>query len=179
MSVQTIEEMLAALLKNEGGYVDNPRDPGGETNFGVTKDTARRYGYQGDMRTMTRADALAIYRSQYFHAPKFDDVFALSPGIAAELFDTGVNMGPEKAVQFLQRALNGLGDHCLADGQIGPGTIANLKAFLAKRGDQGETVLLKALNGLQLERYVELAEKNPNLKTFLYGWIANRVDMSI
>jgi lysozyme family protein len=48
------------------------------------------------MRTMTRADALAIYRSQYFHAPKFDDVFAISPGIAAELFDTGVNMGPEK-----------------------------------------------------------------------------------
>lgn len=179
MTVASIEQMLAALLRNEGGYVNNPNDPGGETNYGVTVAVARANGYQGAMRSMTRADALAIYRSQYFHAPRFDDVYAISPGVAAELFDTGVNMGPERAVQFLQRALNGLGDHCLADGQIGPGTLANLKAYMAKRGDQGETVLLKALNALQGERYIGLAEKNPNLKTFLYGWLANRVDMSI
>src|SRR4051812_21850393 len=104
--------MLAELLRAEGGYVNNPNDPGGETNYGVTVAVARANGYQGSMRAMTRDDALAIYRSQYFHAPKFDDVFAMSPAIAAELFDTGVNMGPTKAVQFLQRALNAFTDHC-------------------------------------------------------------------
>jgi lysozyme family protein len=174
-----INDMVAELLKNEGGYVNNPSDPGGETNFGVTIAVARANGYSGSMRNMTRADALAIYRQQYFHAPKFDDVFAISPAIAAELFDTGVNMGPAKAAQFLQRALNAFMDHCLADGQIGPGTIATLKAFLAKRPDGGEEVLLKAMNCLQGERYIELAEKNANLKTFTYGWISNRVSMSL
>lgn len=178
-TVASIDEMLAGLLRNEGGYVNNPNDPGGETNYGVTIAVARANGYSGRMRDMTRADALAIYRSQYFHAPKFDDVFAISPAIAAELFDTGVNMGPTKAVQFLQRALNAFTDHCLADGQIGPSTIAALKAFLAKRPDGGEEVLLKAMNCLQGERYIELAEKNPKLKTFTYGWLDNRVSMSL
>jgi lysozyme family protein len=174
-----LDEMLAALLKNEGGYVNNPNDPGGETNYGITKAVALANGFHGDMRTMTRQDATAIYRRVYFEAPHFDSVFAINPSIAAELFDTGVNMGPEKATQFLQRALNAFTNHCLADGQIGPGTLAVLKSFLANRGELGETVLLKAMNCLQGERYIELAEKNPNLKTFTFGWISNRVDMSI
>lgn len=178
-SVASIDEMMADLLRNEGGYVNNPKDPGGETNFGITKDTALANGYHGDMRAMTRDDALAIYRKRYFTDPGFHMVYAYAPGVAAELFDTGVNMGPTKAVQFLQRALNAFGDHCLADGQLGPNTIAQLKAFLAKRSSGGEEVLIKALNCLQGERYISLAERNPNLKTFTYGWLANRVSMSV
>lgn len=177
--MSTIDGMLAELLTKEGGYVNNPNDPGGETNYGITIGTARANGYSGSMRAMTRADALAIYRQQYFYAPNFDAVFDVSPAIAAELFDTGVNMGPTKAAQFLQRSLNAFMEHCLADGQIGPGTIGTLKAYLAKRPNGGEEVLLKAMNCLQGERYIELAERNPKLKTFTYGWLANRVSMSI
>lgn len=173
-----VDTIMAKLLGEEGGYTDNPSDPGGETNFGITKAVARANGFEGDMRAMTQDDAKSIYRRIYFEAPHFDDVFDVSPGIAAELFDTGVNMGVATAAQFLQRSLNAFTPHCLADGQIGPGTMACLKSFLANRGDAGEHALLKAMNCLQGERYIALAEKNPHLKSFTFGWITNRVDLS-
>jgi lysozyme family protein len=97
------------------------------------------------------------------------------------LFDTGVNMGPAVAVAFLQRALNALNrgardyPDILLDGRIGPQTLRALDGFLATRGAAGETVLLKALEALQGERYVSLAERRPANEAFLYGWLANRL----
>lgn len=184
-AIQTIDEMLAAMLNNEGGYVNDPNDRGGETNHGITVAVARANGYTGDMRAMTRSQALDIYRSQYFVRPGFKAVFDVSPGIAAEMLDTGVNMGPKVAATFLQKCLNVLnrvqkdyGD-ILVDGDCGPTTIAALQAFLNKRGDEGESVLLKMLNCLQGARYIELALNREANETFVYGWIANRVSMSI
>jgi hypothetical protein len=104
-----------------------------------------------------------------------------SPRVAAELFDTGVNMGPAVAATFLQRALTALNRNgkdypdLVPDGRIGNATLAALDAFLAARGssppvgvgggDQqttcGETVLLRALEALQGERYLRLAERRP------------------
>ena len=181
----TVENMLATLLKAEGGWVNNPDDPGGETNFGVTVAVARENGFTGPMRDMTREDATRIYRAVYFDKPGFAQVFAVSPAIGGELFDTGVNMGVAVASKFLQRCLNALNgkgrDYAdlAVDGQLGPSSLAALKAFLAKRGDGGEHVLLKALNCLQGARYIELAERNVNLESFVYGWLANRVDLSL
>lgn len=177
--------MLADMLRHEGGYSNNPSDPGGETNYGITVGTARANGYQGAMRDMTRQDAIAIYKRQYYYGPNLNAVDAVSPGIAAELFDTGINMGTKVAATFLQRALNALNRNgadypdLALDGSIGPSTIAALKAYLAKRGVDGEHVLLKALNCLQGERYISLTEKNHRLEDFTFGWLANRVDMSV
>lgn len=181
----SIDALLAELLRNEGGYVNNPNDPGGETNFGVTKATARANGYSGDMKAMTRDNALAIYRAQYFEKPGFNLVFEVSPGIAAELFDTGVNMGPSVPAGWLQRILNALNrggkdyPDLKVDGDIGASTIAALKAYLKVRGDEGESVMLKGLNVLQGERYIRIAENNPKLEAFTFGWLSNRVQMSI
>lgn len=173
----TIDNMLVDLLKVEGGYVNNPADKGGETNWGITIGTARDNGYTGPMSQMTRAQALDIYRQQYFFKPQFDKVMKLSSAVAAELFDTGVNMGPSVASRFLQRALNGLnnkGQHYAdiqVDGRIGPATLRALSSYLAKRGEEGEHRLLLALNCLQGARYVELSEKRELNETFLYGWL--------
>jgi lysozyme family protein len=133
------------------------------------------------MRELPRADAAAIYRRLYWLRPGFDKVALRAPRIAAELFDTGVNMGTATAAGFLQRALNalnrGAADYpdLVSDGRIGPRTLAALDGFLAARGRAGERVLLKAIEALQGERYLRLAEGRPANEAFLYGWLANRI----
>ena len=172
-----IDNMLTQLLKHEGGYVNHSADRGGETNWGVTIAVARANGYTGPMRDMTKDQALDIYRKQYFFKPGFDKVMELSPAIAFELFDTGVNMGPTVPSRWLQRALNGLSrqgkDFSIlkVDGDIGAGTIGALKAYLDKRGDEGEHRLLALLNALQGARYLDITEKNPSQSAFLFGWL--------
>lgn len=176
-----IEEALDRLIGKEGGYSNNPNDAGGETMWGITARVARANGYSGAMRSMSREQAKAIYRSQYWIKPDFAAVSLLSPAIAEELFDTGVNMGPAVAAGFLQVALNGLNNggrdwpDIGEDGDIGPATLGALRIFLAKRGKEGEAVMLKALNCQQGARYIDLARRRGANEAFLYGWLRTRV----
>lgn len=177
----TKDQIFISILEKEGGYVNNPNDKGGPTNWGITQAVARAHGYNGDMRTLTREQALAIYEADYWYGPRFDQVSALSPDIAAELCDTGVNMGPSIASKFLQRVLNVMNNQqklypdLVADGQVGPRTISTLKQYLTSRGSKAEEVMLKALNSLQGARYIELSEQRPANESFVYGWVKERV----
>lgn len=94
------------ILGKEGGYVNHPDDKGGPTKWGITEKVARAHGYRGDMRDLTRGQALEILEADYWFGPRFDQVATLSPDIAAELCDTGVNVGPTVASRMLQRWLN-------------------------------------------------------------------------
>jgi len=177
-----INGLVEALIEREGGFVANPADGGGPTCFGITEAVARANGYRGPMRQLPRDEAASIYKRLYWLRPRFDEVAKRSPHIAAELFDTGANMGPAVAVTFLQRALTALNRNgkdypdLVPDGRIGSQTLAALDAFLALRGRScGETVLLRALEALQGERYLRLAERRPANEAFLYGWLANRI----
>jgi lysozyme family protein len=176
-----IDELINALIQREGGYVNDPADKGGETNMGITLLQARAYGYAGSMRLLPRATAAAIYKDLYWLTPKFDHVNYSMSKLAAEMFDTGVNMGPQTASKFLQRALNVLNNggkdypDIAVDGQIGNLTLYALDKFHAKRGIMAERVLLRMLEAEQAVRYMDLAEKNPTQEKFEYGWIANRV----
>ena len=174
--------MIDAVIEREGGYVNHPADKGGPTSFGITEAVARVHGYRGVMRDLPRDDAVAIYRRLYWLRPRFDEIANRSARIAAELFDTGVNMGPTVAATFLQRALTALNRNgkdfadLVPDGCIGGVTLSALDALLQTRGQRsGETVLLRALEALQGERYLRLAEKRPANEAFLYGWLANRI----
>jgi lysozyme family protein len=182
MSVTDPNELIDALIEREGGFVNHPDDRGGPTRFGITAAVARAHGYSGAMATLPRDEAAAIYRRLFWLRPRFDSIARRSARIAAELFDTGVNMGPAVAVTFLQRALTALNRNgsdyadITPDGRIGPRTLSALDAFLHVRGhDRGETVLMRALEALQGERYLRLAEKRPANESFLYGWLANRL----
>lgn len=176
-----IARTIAGVIAAEGGYVNNPNDKGGETNYGITANVARANGYQGPMRDMPKAFAEEIYRKRYVTEPKFDLVLSANADIGAELIDTGVNMGPARAAEFLQRALNALNDgryqKLFVDGRIGPSTMVALRAFLAWRGLDGKAVMLTLLNSLQAVRYLEIAEHTPSQKTFLFGWIRTRVKL--
>ena len=176
------DQLIDALMEREGGFVNHPADKGGPTCFGITEAVARANGYRGSMRQLPRDEAAAIYRRLYWIRPRFDQVAQRSERIAAELFDTGVNMGPAVAITFLQRALTALNRNgadypdLVPDGRVGPQTLAALDVFLKLRGkSSGETVLLRALEALQGERYLRLAERRPANEAFLYGWLANRI----
>lgn len=179
----TLNDIIAEVIKAEGGYVNDPDDRGGETNFGITVAVARANGYHGSMRDMPRSVAEAIYRKRYIVAPGFDKVFILSNAIGVELVDTGVNMGPAMAGMFLQRWLNGFNQpgsgyqDLFVDGQIGPISVDALRTFLERRGKEGEQVMLRALNSIQGARYLEIAESKPTQRKFLYGWIRARVQI--
>lgn len=177
----TIDSLLDELIEREGGYSNHRADRGGETCWGITAAVARADGYDGPMRRLPRERAAAIYRRRYWTAPGFDRVAHHAPTLAAELFDTGVNMGPVVAIGFLQRALNalnrGAADYpdLVVDSRIGSATLTALIRFLNQRGGSGEAVLTRACDALQGERYLRLAERRPANEAFLYGWLANRI----
>lgn len=178
MSRRSIDQMIDELLKKEGGYVNDPADRGGATNFGITEAVARANGYKGDMRDLPRSTAVAIYKKQYFTDPGFDRIYALSQPIAEEMFDTAVNMGVSVPGPWLQRLLNSLnerGGDLKVDGQLGPATTLALRVFLNRRGAEGERVLILGLNCMQGARYLEITEKREANKAFMYGWLLNRV----
>lgn len=176
-----IDQLIDDVIGREGGYSNHPADRGGATRWGVTEAVARAHGYRGDMRDFPRADAVEVYRRLYWLKPGFDQVALRTPRVAAELFDIGVNMGPGTATGFLKRALNALNRGEVDYDDIGTtpiidaATLTALDAFTAKRGTAGEAILLKALEALQGERYVRLAETRPANEAFLYGWLANRI----
>lgn len=124
-SVQTLAE---EIVTREGGFVNDPADPGGATNHGVTLNTLRRLGIDvtgdsridtSDVRALTRAQAVAIYIEHYFRRPGLG---ALPEVLQASVFDMYVNSGAN-AVKVLQRLLSSMGFACDPDGQIGAQTI--------------------------------------------------------
>ena len=176
-----IDEWIDDLIAREGGFVDHPADKGGPTRWGITQAVARQHGYMGQMENLPHSVAALIYKKQYWRAPAFDKVAQIAPILAKELLDTGVNMGPGKAIGFLQRALNALNRNgadypdIAIDRTIGPDTLRALEAFLAKRGPPAECVLTKAIDALQGAHYIRLAEARPTQEVFLYGWLTSRI----
>jgi lysozyme family protein len=177
----TIQQLIDAIITREGGYVNHPADRGGATRWGITEAVARAHGFRGEMRAFPESEAAAIYQRIYWQRPGIDRIATLAPALAAELFDTGVNMGPSVAIAFLQRALNALnrgardyGD-LIPSARIDDATIAALTIYLKLRGPHGQSVLVKAIDALQGERYLDLAERRPANEAFLYGWLANRI----
>lgn len=175
------EEAVSHTLGIEGGYADHADDPGGKTQWGVTEAVARADGYSGPMSRLPKRRALDIYRRLYWDRIGLDHVARVSRRVALECFDTGVNCGVSIPVRFLQRllnVLNGKGRHwpdIKVDGAAGPATARSLGALMERRGRDGETVLLRYLKSLKGERYVEIAENNENLESFIFGWGLHRL----
>ena len=118
-SPSRFEQAVEQVLKHEGGFVQHPRDPGGATKFGITRDTLsrakKRQASVDDVRRLTPQEAIAIYRRLYWDAVRADE---LPPGLDLAVFDLAVNSGPARAVKMLQAALGGE-----ADGIVGPVTL--------------------------------------------------------
>lgn len=178
-------EFVDKVIKIEGGYVNDPKDSGGETNWGITIAVARAFGYTGPMRDMTREQATEIYKARFWDSLRLDDVAAISPQIALEIFDSGVNVGTHRAGQWFQTCLNAFNQEgswyrdLTVDGRVGPMTLAAFRDYMTRRrGQRGELVLLRALNALQGHFYVNLSQERQKDEAFVYGWILNRVEIA-
>lgn len=176
------EIFLEDLKHVEGGYVNDPSDSGGETNYGITKAVARNYGYTGNIKDLPYSLAAQIYKEKYWDVFDLDRVGNKNPALAMKLADIGVNMGTQRAGYFIQRLLNVMNDRekyyadLKIDGIVGKKTHAALNAFLKRRGHVGEMVLVRGLNCLQGAFYVHLAEMREKDEKFIYGWFLNRID---
>lgn len=138
--MKTVEEIAAEIVAREGGYVNDPDDPGGATNYGVTLATLQRLGIDrtgdgrvdvADVKALTRADAARIYVEHYFRRPRLAE---LPASVQASVFDMYVNAGTN-AVKILQRLVTRMGFPASDDGMVGPATIrAATQADLAAPG---------------------------------------------
>lgn len=145
------DQAFDRLIGHEGGYVNDPRDPGGETKFGIS-----RRAYPGeDIAGMTLERAKTIYRRDYW-GPAGCDV--LADLVKFEVFDMAVNLGVVQTIKILQRAVD-----ATADGIIGPQTTMRLQSA-------NPEWLLRRLQGMRLKHYTGLKTFN----AFGAGWV-NRV----
>ncbi|MFT4013271.1 MAG: holin-associated N-acetylmuramidase [Paracoccus sp. (in: a-proteobacteria)] len=126
--MKTVEQIAAEIVAREGGYVNDPDDPGGATNFGVTLGTLQRLGIDKtgdgrvdmrDVKALSREDAQRIYVESYFRKPRLAE---LPETIQASVFDMYVNAGAN-AVKILQRLVTRMGFAATDDGVLGPRTI--------------------------------------------------------
>lgn len=175
------EKAFNDLIMIEGGWSNHKNDRGGSTMYGVTELVARAHGYTGPMKDLPLAFAQAVYRKDYWDRLRLDDVAALSPRIAQELFDTGVNCGTGTAGTYFQRSLNVFNQQgklygdVAVDGSLGPNTVAKFAAYLKARAPDAEAVMLKALNSLQGAFYINISEGRAVNEDFTYGWFRARV----
>ena len=173
----SIESMIDATIGKEGGYSDQANDRGGATRWGITERVARANGYAGDMRTLPRDKAVAIYRQEYAIKPGFAEVAEIYPALGEKLFDVGVNMGPALPSLWLQEWLNALNNGGVyyadirEDGDIGPATLGALRAFKTKRGAEGEARLIVGIRGDQVSRYKSITRRSPSQEAFVFGWL--------
>lgn len=179
-----ISVILAAVFAVEGGYVDNPSDPGGATNHGITEQVARGAGFKGSMRDLKRyceaetdICAESILRAQYVERPGFMPLVAIDPVVAEEVIDTAVNMGPKRPSIWFQRSVNRVCNTRLADdGRIGPVTVKSWGDCRAHLGPKSCVQMLGLLDGYQEAEYDRLVRVNPRLKAFRRGWQNHRIN---
>ena len=188
-------EAFDSTMGHEGGYVNDKTDAGGETYRGIS----RRFhpGWAGwklideaksgpefpdNLKTahwQTPLDPLVrlFYKQHYWDTWQGDAVAALSAGVAGEVFDSGVNCGVQRAVSWLQTAINVLNRNnalyrdLVVDGSLGPSTLAALKSYLAH---DAAALLVKIMNVLQGAHYIEYMVKSPMQEKYARGWF-NRV----
>ncbi len=158
--MQSVREIAEKIVRREGGYVNDPDDPGGATNFGVTIHTMRRLGLDldgdggvtsRDVRQLTRSQAVDIFVKHYFERPLIAE---LPRNLQATVFDMYVNAGVN-AVKILQRLMNQMGYSVTVDGALGPQTLTAVRAAFAASPDH----LINAYGIARRNYYFRLADR--------------------
>lgn len=177
--MQTIREIATQIVAREGGFVNDPDDPGGATNHGVTIHTMRRLGLDltgdgqvgvADVRALGQGQAVDIFITHYFEGPR---IGLLPEALQAAVFDMYVNAGGN-AVKILQRLLVDMGFEVTVDGAIGPQTAAAARAAATPDG----TALRDAYGIARRNYYFRLADRRPASRKYARtraggkgGWI--------
>lgn len=177
--MQSVRRIAEEIVAREGGYVNDPDDPGGATKYGVTLKTLRRLGLDltqdgqvtaRDLTALTRADAVEIFIQHYYERP---GIASLPQTVQASVFDMYVNAGAN-AVKILQRLLRDIGLSLSVDGVVGPQTIEAARLAAARAPDH----LADAYGIARRNYYYSLGDTRPKLRKFARrrdggkgGWI--------
>ena len=177
--MQSVTEIASEIVAREGGYVNDPDDPGGATKYGVTIHTMRRLGLdltgdgqvtEADVRVLTRAHAVSIFVEHYFRRPKIDK---LPVALHATVFDMYVNAGAN-AVKILQRLLGDMRIEVSVDGAIGAQTINAAERAMEAAPEH----LADAYGIARRNYYYDLANRRPASRKYARrrdggkgGWI--------
>ena len=152
-------DIIEVVLHHEGGYVNDPDDPGGETNFGI----AKRSHPDVDIANLTKEGAKEIYYQDYWMKNR---VPQLPDDLKHIYFDMCVNQGRGRAVKILQQTANAKGAGLKVDGGLGPKTIGALKG-----------VELQRVRAYRIKYYADLVTRKPDLERFYYGWFKRGLEV--
>jgi lysozyme family protein len=159
MRYKSFDEIIEIVLEHEGGYVNDPDDPGGETNFGI----AKRSHPDVDIANLTKEGAKEIYKEVYWDKNKVEKV---PEQLRHIYFDMCVNMGRGRAGRIVQRAANNKGHDLLVDGVLGPITL-----------DKISNVELERVRAFRIKYYADLVTKKPDLEKFYFGWFRRSLEV--
>lgn len=163
------ERIIGQVIGTEGGYVNDPKDSGGATNFGITRKRARAYGYMGHMYLLPKETAYEIYANEDWKWINGDGLLPISSLICREVFDCAVNCGASTANKMLQRCLNALSNRTVdVDGKIGPDTLRTLKCYISKRSNN---IILECYKAMRVSHYMSISTRRPKDKKFIHGWV--------
>ena len=157
--MKSFKEIIEKVLHHEGGYVNDPKDLGGETKYGITK----RFYPDVDIKNLTIEQATDIYKSDYWDKNKVE---SLPQNLWHIYFDMCVNMGKRTAVKVLQRAAVNRGKDIEVDGGLGPMTIGALKG-----------VELDRVRAFRVKYYVDLITAKPEQEKFFLGWFRRATEV--
>lgn len=177
--MRSVADIATDIVRREGGFVNDPDDPGGATNFGVTVHTMRRLGLDldgdgdvdtADVRRLTAPQAQEIFLKHYFHGPQ---LHRLPQPVQPSVFDMYVNAGAQ-AVKILQHLLNDMGQGVAVDGQVGPQTVKAARNAMLMAPDH----LVDAYGIARRNYYYKLADRRPDSRKYARrrdggkgGWI--------
>ena len=157
--LKTFDDIIEVVLHHEGGYVNDPKDPGGETNFGI----AKRSHPDVDIKNLTKDGAKEIYYRDYWmknRVPQIPD------NLKHIYFDMCVNQGRGRAVKILQQTANAKGADLKVDGGLGPKTIGALN-----------DVELDRVRAYRIKYYADLVTRKPDLEKFYFGWFRRGLEV--
>ena len=161
-------EAIGVVVKNEGGYVDHPDDPGGATNFGISARFLQRIGDSRHPRDITKDDAILLFKEHFWDRYGYEKLEPQS--LATKVFDMSVNMGPGQAHKLFQRALRANGAHWVDDdGALGP-----ISFHAAEKAS--EIPLITAIRSEQAGFYRLLVAIEPAKGAFINGWLRRAYD---
>lgn len=173
--MSTFELAIPTIIRHEGGYINNPNDPGGATRYGISLRWLKSIGLYGDINGDLHVDikdiqALTLATAERFYQVYWWDHYGYgridAQVLATKILDMAVNMGAPRAHRIVQTAL---GAH--PDGILGPNTLAGLNAV-----SEAPLLLLARIQGLQAAFYTGLVSNNSRLAEFLPGWISRAYD---
>ena len=159
MSLIKFEDIIEIVLEHEGGYVNDPKDPGGETKYGI----AKRSNPDVDIKNLTKEQAKEIYFDNYWLPSRVPQV---PDKLKHIYFDMCVNMGKSRAVKILQESANSKGKNISVDGGMGPTTLKAIK-----------NVELERVRAYRVKYYVDLIGRKPDLEKFYFGWFRRSLEV--